>query len=136
MKTWNSLFKNACDVPHHPAKRNELNKIKAMLMLDSEHAKRIIITNLNFNGMFLEIPNVTLPVGVELEIFFYCDYYGNTKRCSEWVRVVSCDPSGVAVKFSRFDNQHQSNMQILFHQMHSVTDRSSTVDAAVTISRF
>jgi hypothetical protein len=70
--------------------------------------------------MFLEIPNENLPLGTEFEMFFYCDYYGNTKRCCEWVRVVSCGPSGVAVEFSRFDNQHQSNIQILYHQMHRV----------------
>ncbi|WP_455209890.1 PilZ domain-containing protein [Kaarinaea lacus] len=120
MKLWDSLFKTTGDVPHHPGHNNELNKIKAMIMLDSEHAKRIIITNLNLNGMFLEFPNENLPIGAEFEMFFYCDYYGNTKRCSETVRVVSCDSSGVAVEFSHFDNQHQSNIQILFHQMHYV----------------
>ena len=120
MKLLDSLFKTVGDVPHQPSHNNELNKIKAMIMLDSEHAKRIIITNLNLNGMLLEIPNENLPVGAEFEMFFYCDYYGNTKRCCEFVRVVSSDKSGVAVEFSRFDNQHQSNIQILFHQMHCV----------------
>ena len=120
MKLWNSLFNTAGDVPHHPGPNNDLNKIKAMIMLDGEHATRIIITNLNLNGMFLEIPNENLPIGADFEMCFYCDYYGNTKRCCERVRVVSCDASGVAVEFSRFDNQHQSNIQVLFHQLHHV----------------
>lgn len=118
MKFWDSLFRNADNVPHHPGNNMELNKIKAMIMLDGEHATHIIITNLNLNGMFLEIPNERLPIGVEFEMCFYCDYYGITKRFCEWVRVVSCDSSGVAAEFSRFDNQHQSNIQVLFHQMH------------------
>lgn len=118
MKLWNSLFKHPGDVPHHPAYDNALTKIKAMLTVDGEHTIRISITNLNLNGMFLQIPNEQLPVGVELQVFFYTDYYGNTKRCSEWVRVVSCDSSGVAVEFSRYDNQHQCNIQVLFQQMH------------------
>jgi hypothetical protein len=120
MKLWDSLFKSAGDVPHYPRPDSELNNLKAMITLDGEHATRIIITNLNLNGMFLKIPNENLNIGMELEIYFFCDYYGITKRCCEWVRVVSCDISGVAVEFSRFDNQHQSNMQVLFHQMHHV----------------
>ena len=120
MKLWKSLFNAVGDVPHHPGHHDELNRINAMIMLDGEHATRIIITNINLNGMFLEIPNVRLPIGVEFEMFFYCDYYGNPKRCCERVRVVSCDATGVAVEFSRFDNQHQSNIPVLFHQMHQV----------------
>ena len=118
MKFWNSMFKAVGEVPHHPAQSNELNKIKAMIMLDSEHAKRIFITNFNLNGMFLEIRNDKLPVGAELEMYFYCDHYGETKRYCELIRVVSCDSSGVAVEFCRFDNQHQTNIQILFEQLH------------------
>ncbi|MGD8938029.1 MAG: PilZ domain-containing protein [Gammaproteobacteria bacterium] len=90
--------------------------IQAAMCWEHDHTRQCRITSLSLTGLFLELKDTNVQVGTLLQLFFYCTMDHSKKLCSEWVHVVGQRENGVAVSFARFDNQHQSNIQLMLQQ--------------------
>ncbi|WP_455203343.1 PilZ domain-containing protein [Kaarinaea lacus] len=95
------------------------SEIDAAVCWGPSSYKRCSITSLSLTGMFLKLPNADIPAGSELDIMFLHDGRGGNKRCVETARVVRTTENGVAVCFNHFNNQHQTNIQIMLHMLES-----------------
>ena len=117
MKFWrpNTLF--AHSIRERRLDQRKPATINAAICSEHDNGKRCIISSLSLTGMLLQLNEVNLPVGAALQVYFYCNVDGADKCCNELVSVVGVRNDGVAVRFERFDNEHQSNMQMMLHQI-------------------
>ena len=98
-------------------KRKSLT-INAVVCSEQDSAQPCIISTLSLSGMFLVLePETRFADGTLLQLVFYSTRDNCRKVCCEWVRVVGMRESGVAVTFAHFDNQHQTNIQQMLHQV-------------------
>lgn len=95
------------------------SEIDAAVCWGEDAYKRCIITSLSLTGMFLKLPQADIAEGSELELMFLNNNSSGHRRCVETVRVVRTTQKGVAVCFSHFNNQHQTNIQTMLHMLES-----------------
>ena len=110
--------------PKHPAlaarerrlDQRKPSELQAAICWEQDQSLQCRITSISLTGLFLELQEAQLASGAIMQLFFYGTMDGSQKLCSEWVRVEGTRHNGVAVSFTRFDNQHQCNMQLMLHQ--------------------
>lgn len=91
--------------------------INAVVCGEQSSAQPCIISMLSLSGMFLKLEQETnYDPGTLLQVVFYSTMDSCRKLCCEWVRVAGVRKNGVAVVFAHFDNQHQTNIQLMLHQ--------------------
>ena len=115
MKFWRSKHQS----PQAQERRLDQRKpstISAAMYWEHNNTRQCRITSVSLTGMFLEMKEPDVNSGTMLQLYFHCFMDNATKRCCEWVRVVGARKNGVAVRFARFDNQHQSNIRLMLHQ--------------------
>ena len=95
------------------------SEIDAAVCWGEDAYKRCIITSLSLTGMFLKLTHADIAEGSELELMFLNNNSSGHRRCIETVRVVRTTQNGVAVCFSQFNNQHQTNIQTILHMLES-----------------
>ncbi|WP_455211842.1 PilZ domain-containing protein [Kaarinaea lacus] len=115
MKFWRSHQRTAT-VRERRLDQRKPSTIQAAMCWEHDHTRQCRITSLSLTGMFLESPDTDVNIGTILQLFFYCTMDDSKKLCNEWVRVVGKRDTGVAVSFAQFDNQHQSNIQLMLQQ--------------------
>jgi len=115
MKFWRTNHRAAA-VRERRLDQRKPSTIQAAICWERDRTRQCRITSLSLTGMFLELPDANLHIGTVLELFFYCSMDDARKLCNEWVTVVGKRENGVAVSFARFDNQHQSNIQLMLQQ--------------------
>lgn len=96
--------------------RRKSSTIQAAMRWEHDIIRQCRITSLSLSGMLLELKDIDIQIGAPLEIFFYSCIDDSKKLCSERVQVVGKREKGIAVSFARFDNQHQSNIQLMLQQ--------------------
>lgn len=101
--------------------------IQAAMCWEHNDTRQCLISSLSLTGMLLELKDTNLQIGTMLQLYFYCTIDDSRKLCSEWVEVVGQRKNGIAVSFARFDNQHQSNIQLMLQQ--AVSDTSALISA-------
>ncbi|KPJ95140.1 MAG: hypothetical protein AMJ53_03470 [Gammaproteobacteria bacterium SG8_11] len=120
MKFWKSKRRSTV-VGERRLDTRKPSTIQAAMCWEQSNTRQCRITSISLTGMFLELNAAKLKIGTLLELFFYCRMDDSKKLCSEWVRVVGQRQNGIAVSFARFDNLHQSNMQLMLQQAFSDT---------------
>ena len=90
--------------------------LHAAICWEKNNSQRCLVTSVSLTGLFLELQECHPSSGAIMQLLFYCTIDGSRKLCSEWVRVEGHRDNGVAVSFTRFDNQHQCNMQLMLEQ--------------------
>lgn len=121
MKFWpNNHSKNR----HAHERRLDTRKsstIPAAICWGDDNSKYCTISHVSLTGMLLDVNSTGFSADTVARIFFYSDIDGARKRCCEWVRVVGVRNNGVAVCFTHFDNEHQSNIQMMLHDLHNLS---------------
>lgn len=121
MKFWQNNHSKSHSTHERRLDTRISSTIPAAICWSDDNSKHCTISHVSLTGMLLDVHNVDLPADTEAKIYFYCDIDGARKRCCEWVRIVGIRNNGVAVCFTHFDNEHQSNIQMMLHDIHNLS---------------
>ncbi len=141
MKFWRTNRRRT-SVRERRLDQRKSSTLQAAMCWEHDHSCQCRITSLSLTGMLLEFRDTNIQIGTMLQLFFYCTMDDAKKLCSEWVRVVGKRENGVAVSFARFDNQHQSNIQLILQQavvntreFFPVKNQNQALSSAATIKK-